>query len=98
MPVAGLYLVVSCHLSLYQLVSGRQQLAEEDGGLLLSLLVRGEHIAVLDCSAPGDSSLQHPAGQEVGDGIQLQAVLQWASLVQEHLSKIAPYAPYCSCS
>ena len=76
MPVAGLYLVVSWHLSLYQLVSGCQPLAEQDSGLLLYLLVRGEHIAVLDCSAPGDRSLQRPAGQEVGDGVQLQAVLQ----------------------
>ena len=48
--------------------------------------------------SPGDGSLQHPAGQEVGEGVQLQAVLQWTSLVQEHVPKIAPYAPYCSSS
>ena len=88
LAVVGLHLVISWHLSLAACLW--PPAAEQDGGLLLSLLVRGEHIAILDCSAPGDSSLQHPAGQEVGDGIQLQSVLQWASLVQEHLPKIAP--------
>ena len=59
LPVAGLQQFVSWHMSLKQLVSGRQQLSEQYSGLLLYLLVRGEYIAVLDSSASAGLGTAH---------------------------------------